>query len=115
MSVARKLQIREGERIRIVNAPDGFTLDAQTTRSASADAVLVFVRDRAELSRRVADLIAIARRDGLTWIAYPKAGKLGTDLNRDVLWRLVEPEGVRPVRNVALDETWSALRLRPTG
>ncbi len=54
-----------------------------------------------------------ARRDALTWVAYPKAGKLGTDLNRDVLAELVKARGVQPVRQVALDDIWSALRLRP--
>jgi hypothetical protein len=45
--------------------------------------------------------------------AYPKAGKLGTDLNRDVLAALLAGQGVQPVRQVAIDETWSALRFRP--
>ena len=49
----------------------------------------------------------------LTWIAYPKAGQLETDLNRDILWELLDGKGVRPVRQVALDDTWSALRFRP--
>jgi hypothetical protein len=51
--------------------------------------------------------------DRLAWIAYPKAGQLDTDLNRDVLGKLLEEEGVRPVRQIALDEVWSALRFRP--
>jgi hypothetical protein len=48
----------------------------------------------------------------LVWVAYPKAGKLGTDLNRDRLWQLVQDEGIRPVRQIAIDEVWSALRFR---
>ncbi len=54
-----------------------------------------------------------ARRDKLAWIAYPKARKLGTDLNRDVLSESVASEGVQPVRQVAIDDVWSALRFRP--
>ena len=54
-----------------------------------------------------------ARRDKLAWIAYPKAGKLGTDLNRDLLSAALAGEGVQPVRQVAIDEVWSALRFRP--
>jgi hypothetical protein len=46
------------------------------------------------------------------WIAYPKAGKLGTDLSRDILAALTA-EGIQPVRQVTVDETWSALRFRP--
>lgn len=113
MSLAKKLQIREGQTVRLINAPSGFAVDAPTTKSADADVVLLFVHDRAEVATLAAAAVDLARRDGLAWIAYPKAGQLGTDLNRDVLWKLLEPEGVRPVRNVALDATWSALRFRP--
>ena len=49
----------------------------------------------------------------LTWIAYPKAGQLGTDLNRDSVAEILSAEGVRPVRQIAVDDVWSALRLRP--
>ena len=46
------------------------------------------------------------------WVAYPKAGKLDTDLNRDTLWPLLEKKGVEGVRLVALDDTWSAMMFR---
>lgn len=50
---------------------------------------------------------------GLAWAAYPKGGsKVSTDLNRDILWKLIELLGWRPVRMVALDETWSAMRFK---
>jgi hypothetical protein len=49
----------------------------------------------------------------LAWVAYPKAGQLGTDLNRDSLARLMIERGVQPVRQVAINEVWSALRFRP--
>jgi hypothetical protein len=57
--------------------------------------------------------VAAARQDKLAWIAYPKAGQLGTDLNRDILAGELSGQGVQPVRQVAIDETWSALRFRP--
>ena len=57
--------------------------------------------------------IDAARRDAIAYIAYPKARKMGTDLNRDVLWRLANLEGLRGVRQVSLDDVWSAMRFRP--
>ncbi len=45
------------------------------------------------------------------WVAYPKGNR--ADINRDSLWRLVAPFGLRPITQVAIDETWSALRFRP--
>lgn len=53
-----------------------------------------------------------ARADHLAWAAYPKAGQLGTDLNRDILWKHMEEHGIKPVRQVAIDGTWSAMRFR---
>jgi hypothetical protein len=50
----------------------------------------------------------------LLWVAYPKGSSgVKTDVNRDRLWQALEPTGWRPVRQVALDETWSAMRFRP--
>ena len=69
--------------------------------------------DRASLGDRLADVVTAASADRLTWVAYPKSGQLGTDLNRDVLAALLTDEGVRPVRQVAIDDVWSALRFRP--
>ncbi|MBW3554321.1 MAG: hypothetical protein KY466_12455 [Gemmatimonadetes bacterium] len=47
----------------------------------------------------------------LAWIAYPKAGQLRTDLNRDV--RAAGAHGLKGLRQIAIDEVWSALRFRP--
>ena len=76
-------------------------------------ALLVFVADREALEPHLGTIAASAAADRLTWVAYPKAGKLGTDLSRDSLAAVVRETGVRPVRQVALDEIWSALRFRP--
>lgn len=52
----------------------------------SADAALVFVTSTEDLTAPdVEAVLDLARRDGLAWVAYPKAGRLGTDLNRDSL------------------------------
>ncbi len=112
MSLAAKLQIKPGQRVRLVNAPRDFSLDAETATGADADGVLVFVANTGELAEHQAPALEHARADRLAWIAYPKAGQLHTDLNRDILWQLLADRGVRPVRQVALDETWSALRFR---
>jgi hypothetical protein len=113
MGLATKLQVKQGQRVRVLNAPAGFSLDADTTSAHDADALLVFVRDGAELAEHEPAILEHAGEDRLAWVAYPKAGQLDTDLNRDVLWKLLDGKGVRPVRQVALDETWSALRFRP--
>ena len=44
------------------------------------------------------------------WIAYPKANR--ADINRDSLWPIAAGYGFRPISQVAIDDTWSALRFR---
>jgi hypothetical protein len=45
------------------------------------------------------------------WIAYPKTTSgVMTDLTRDAGWGPVERAGFGGVAQVAVDETWSALR-----
>lgn len=118
MDVGAKLQIRPGQRIATIAAPgDVPPITAPGAFAAqgpdAADVVVAFVRSRAELPVIAGPAIEAARRDQLAWIAYPKAGKLGTDLNRDSLSRALAGQGVQPVRQVAIDEVWSALRFRP--
>jgi hypothetical protein len=49
----------------------------------------------------------------LTWVSYPKAGQLSTDINRDTLAALLAESSIQPVRQIAIDNVWSALRFRP--
>ena len=50
----------------------------------------------------------------MLWIAYAKGtSKVKTDVNRDRLWAAVQPIGWQPVRQIALDEVWSAMRFKP--
>ena len=75
---------------------------------------LLFARDHAELERLAPSAIAATRDGGVLWVAWPKGGaKAKGAITRDTLWPVMAALGWGPVSNVALDETWSALRLRP--
>ncbi len=117
MELSAKLQIKPGTHVAVVGAPpDGPDLTGigpQDADPATAGAVIAFVVMAAELDGPASPAITAAREDRLAWIAYPKAGQLGTDINRDRLAALVAELGVRPARQVALDDVWSALRFRP--
>jgi len=63
------------------------------------------------LSRQLA---ARLEGDATLWFAYPKgtSRRYTCDFNRDTGWDAVGRIGFEPVRQVALDEDWSALRFR---
>ena len=83
------------------------------SRSITSGGVIVFVKRRAGLAAKVAPAVDAAKRDLLSWIAYPKGGQQQTDLNRDILREQLLRLGVEGVRLVALDDVWSAMRFRP--
>jgi hypothetical protein len=114
MSLAKKVNLKAGTKLRVVGKPKDVDLgDVEVTSLANVKDVMVFVSKVADLDRVAAPMIAAARADRIAWAAYPKAGQLGTDLDRDILWKALEKQKIQPVRQIALDEVWSALRFRP--
>jgi hypothetical protein len=112
--VEKKLNLRKGMKARVIGKPANVDLGTvATTRSAHADAVIVFARTRAQVDTKAGPAVKAAKQDRIAWVAYPKAGQLDTDLNRDILWKHLLKKGVHAVRQVAIDEVWSALRFRP--
>ena len=114
MALAKNLNLKDGKKVRVIGKPSDVDLDdVVTTTSAGADAVLVFVKKLAEVDAKCAAAVEAAKQDRLAWIAYPKARQLGTDLNRDILWQHLQKEGIQGVRQISLDDVWSAMRFRP--
>lgn len=122
--VARKLLIRPSSRVLVIQAPDGYLdtvspLPAGATLSASGDGpfdvVQLFARTRAALDEGLAVAIAKAGDDGILWISYPKLASTGaSDLNRQAVRDALSGTGWDTVTQVAVDDTWSALRIRPS-
>lgn len=117
MSAAAKLQIKSGHSVAVVSLPPDVDLEMpddchRSIEPDTADAVVWFVANRSGLDAGSEAVMSAAGRNALAWIAYPKAGQLGTDLNRDSLNDAMRALGVQAVRQVAINEVWSALRFR---
>jgi hypothetical protein len=116
-----KLGFKTGMRAHYVNAPAHFaalvgTLPAAVRvlarPAAELDLVIVFVRERAELQRRLASLQPKLAPAGMLWVAWPKrASKVPTDITEDVVRELALPRGLVDVKVCAIDATWSGLKL----
>jgi len=121
-SLRQKLQIKSGKLI-VMNAPQGYAeqlakelkdLTVSTRAAGRAEAVLLFVNSLAEVDTLTTKAGKLVKPEGMLWIAYAKGtSKVKTDVNRDKLWAAVQPIGWQPVRQIALDEVWSAMRFKP--
>ena len=118
----KKLQLKAGQRVAILDPPEGYEarlageLEGVILGEAEGtpDGVLAFVTSRAATLERAPQAFDLVAEGGLVWLLYPKGGSgIATDLNRDVLWKTLAHSGWRPVRQIALDDTWSAMRFRP--
>lgn len=117
MDLVAKLQLRPGQHLVRVQVPDELAASlpqGDTDGDATVEsALIVFVADRSDLEAHRAPIVRSARDDRLTWVSYPKSGQLGTDLNRDGLAGWLAENDVQPVRQISLNDVWTALRVRP--
>jgi hypothetical protein len=121
-----KLNLGEHREVLVLNAPSSFAAElkglqgvrVQQRVTAVKEVVfaLVFVLNQAELNRWSAAVVAKAVGDAVLWFAYPKGtSRLYTsDINRDKGWDVLRAADFDCVRQVAIDEDWSALRFRRT-
>jgi hypothetical protein len=123
--LAKKLGIKEGHRLVLLGAPDGFEATlaplpepVQLSRrlSGKADVVLLFVDREAELERRFAAIVEHLDPAGGFWVAWPKkaaakAARISTDMTEDVVRKVALPRGLVDNKVCAIDEFWSGLRL----
>jgi hypothetical protein len=76
--------------------------------------VLAFVTTLADVQRVARDVAPRLEGDALLWCAYPKgtSRRYRCEFNRDAGWSSIGAAGFEAVRQVAIDEDWSAMRFR---
>jgi len=124
MTTFAKLNLKDQKDIVIENAPASFesqiaSLKGVTVRRSMADAKqvefsLTFATKQKEVDSLARTVGRKAAGDAIVWIAYPKKSskKYTCEFNRDSGWPSMGEAGFEPVRMVAIDEDWSALRFR---
>ena len=124
MNTFSKLNLKDQTDIVIVNAPESFereiaSLKGVTVRRSMSDAKqiefsLTFATRQKEVDSLAKTVGRKATGDAIVWIAYPKKSskKYTCEFNRDSGWPSMGEAGFEPVRMVAIDEDWSALRFR---
>ena len=117
-TVLQRFQAKPGDGIALVVAADddrallGELPEGATEAPVeSAAVVATVVRTRDELLARYAEQLPVASGARAVWVVYPKGGR--ADVNRDVVAGEARAYGWRGVSNIAVDDTWSAVRVRP--
>jgi len=121
-TVAAKLGLKPGQAVLLIAPPPrGEALlgplpdDATLTTDGGGpfDAVIVFVPTSATLTTHSANAVAALKPGGLLWLAYPKkTGAIQSDMVRERAWETFTAQDYRPVSQIAIDDTRSALRFR---
>jgi hypothetical protein len=123
-SVFQKLNLKDKREIVVLNAPESFEAELADLAGVSivrdldeAEEIvfcLVFVTRQEEVNRIGSKVASKAKGDAFLWFAYPKGSskRYTCDFNRDTGWAVLGEAGFEPVRQVAIDEDWSALRFR---
>jgi len=121
--IFKKLKFDNSKKSLIINAPVDFenllsdvNFDKEYNPSniATYDFVQIFATSQSELESLVAQVFSSGKYDCLFWLCYPKGGgKIKSDIKRETVWSAFEIANLRPVSQIAIDETWSALRGRP--
>src|SRR5215467_13867366 len=111
-TLRKKFQLKDGQALKVLDAPAG--VDLSELADGEPVGVLAFVSSSADVRKHAKAVTgAAAEPTGLAWAAYPKKSSgIESDLTRDEGWAALFDTGVRPVRQIAIDDTWSALRFR---
>src|SRR5262245_55183441 len=120
--LAKKLGIREGNRVVLLDAISGFAstleplppvrIDHSLRGTAPIDVAVVFVKRRVDLEKRVTAIQPRLAPAGGLWIAWPKkSSKVPTDITEDVIREVVLPRGLVDNKVCAIDDVWSGLRV----
>ena len=115
--VAERLQVKGERRLAVIGAPAGLdkAIGVKKARAdaAKADVILLFVPNRVELDAQLPMVLKKALPTAILWLAYPKlTSSLAADLSRDVIHKLAPKHGLDTISQIAIDDDWSALRLK---
>lgn len=119
--LAKKLGIKEGFKIRLINQPvyyfELFT-DMPSSISVVQDVagkknlIHYFTKNALELNSDMLSLKEEIEKNGIIWISWPKkASKVPTDITEDVIRDLALSRGLVDIKVCAIDDIWSGLKL----
>ena len=121
----KKLNFKDQQEILSLNHPQWFQkelsemsefakIQTNIDETDSVDFVIVFATTQKEVNDFTNQVAPKLTGDAVFWFCYPKKSskKYNCEFNRDTGWGIMANFDLEPVRQVAIDEDWSALRFR---
>jgi hypothetical protein len=122
-NLLNKLNYRGQKRIAVINANEIFlnalskeisdvVIDVEIDNRYPYEFMLIFVELVSEVEQLAPKAMHNLISDGILWFAYPKktSKKYSSDIDRDHGWEILIERGFDKVRQVAVNDDWSALR-----
>ena len=126
-SLLKKLQFKDYKNVLILNSPPEFESQKTALMDISEihetikpvisyDFVKVFVKTCADINAMIKKVTNKLDTDAVLWFAYPKKSskRYASDISRDEGWQPLGDAGFEGVRQISIDDDWSALRFRKT-
>ena len=118
--LAKKLGIKEGFKISIINQPEYYfqlltdlpSIKIVRDPKQKKDFIHYFVKEELQLVKDIYHLKSQIEQNGMIWISWPKkASKVTTDITEDVVRGIALKNGLVDIKVCAVDEIWSGLKL----
>jgi hypothetical protein len=119
--LAKKLGIKPGFRIKLINVPGHYMglftdlppeLYFDDTPEPEKDLIHFFTLNKDELLIRLPLIAAQIKQNGIIWVSWPKkASKVITDVTEDLVRDTALKSGLVDIKICAVDEIWSGLKL----
>jgi hypothetical protein len=119
--LVKKLGIKEGNQVTLVNSPEGYLELLEPLPAAVAfinrvsnsnDIIHIFCTQRAELEKALSTYRNKIKPTAMVWVSWPKkSAKVPTDITEDTVREIALPLGFVDIKVCAIDEIWSGLKL----
>ena len=125
-TVFAKLNLKDHKQIVVLGSPGSFESELAALggveiirdlkKAKEVTFSLAFVTTQEQVNALAPAIARKAEGDAIVWFAYPKGSskKYKSQIDRDNGWNMLDHEGFGPLRMVAIDEDWSAIRFRRT-
>ena len=119
--LAKKLGIKEGFVIRLINEPDNYfelftdmpgKVNFITDRNIPKNCIHYFTKEIKDLQANIIALRNEILPNGMIWISWPKkSSKMESNITENDIRGIALSNGLVDIKVCAIDETWSGLKL----